>query len=68
MSRKHVLQKVLLETVEPPSEGQHIVMAVGSRGSNIIEVRMYGGSSCYCTISTNTSTNTKQTIHPTYVG
>jgi len=35
--RKHVLQKVLQEEIEPPGDGQHIVRAVGSRGSNIIE-------------------------------
>jgi len=35
--RKHVLQKVLQEEVEPPGDGQRIVRAVGSRGSNIIE-------------------------------
>lgn len=42
MSRKHVLQKSLMEQVEPPAEGQHIVMAMGSRGSNIMEVRFHG--------------------------
>ena len=41
MSRKYVLQKQLQEDVEPPGEGQHIVMAVGSRGSNIMEVRAH---------------------------
>lgn len=41
MSRKHVLQKSLQEDVEPPKEGQHIVMAIGSRGSNIMEVSLY---------------------------
>lgn len=35
--RKHLLQS-LEQEVEPPGEGQHIVRALGSRGSNIIEV------------------------------
>lgn len=39
--RKHLLQS-LEQEVEPPGEGQHIVRALGSRGSNIIEVRHEG--------------------------
>lgn len=35
--RKHLLQ-TLEQEIEPPGDGQHIVRAVGSRGSNIIEV------------------------------
>lgn len=41
--RKHLLQS-LEQEVEPPGEGQHIVRALGSRGSNIIEVRACGCS------------------------
>ena len=37
--RKHVLQSVLQQHADPPGPGQHIVRAVGSRGSNIIEAR-----------------------------
>ena len=37
--RKHVTLNALQQEVEPPGEGQHIVRAVGSRGSNLIEVR-----------------------------
>ncbi len=37
--RKHLLQS-LEQEIEPPSAGQHIVRAVGSRGSNIIEVSL----------------------------
>lgn len=40
--RKHLLQS-LEQEVEPPGEGQHIVRALGSRGSNIIEVRTRAG-------------------------
>ena len=36
--RKHVLQNSLTGHVEPPTEGQQIVRAVGSRGGNIVEV------------------------------
>ena len=36
--RKHVLQNSLTGHVEPPTEGQLIVKAVGSRGGNIVEV------------------------------
>lgn len=50
MSRKHVLQKSLQEDVEPPGEGQHIVMAVGSRGSNIMEVKFPDGKCTLCLI------------------
>ena len=50
MSRKHVLQKSLQEDVEPPGEGQHIVMAVGSRGSNIMEVTFPDGKCTLCLI------------------
>lgn len=37
--RKHLIQQVLRGDVQPPSEGQSIVRAVGSRGGNIMEVR-----------------------------
>ena len=29
------------QAMEPPREGQHIVRSLGSRGSNIIEVRAF---------------------------
>lgn len=38
--RKHVELDFLQKDAQPPSEGQQIVRAVGSRGSNIIEVGM----------------------------
>lgn len=41
--RKHVALDSLLEEVKPPSEGQAIVRALGSRGSNIFEVRANDG-------------------------
>lgn len=37
--RKHVALNMLQQEVEPPGEGEYIVRAVGSRGSNIMEVR-----------------------------
>ncbi|KAL4422874.1 hypothetical protein ABPG75_009071 [Micractinium tetrahymenae] len=45
--RKHLLQ-TLQQGVEPPGEGQHIVRALGSRGSNIIEVEFPDGRSTLC--------------------
>lgn len=45
--RKHLLQ-TLEQEVQPPSEGQHIVRAVGSRGSNIIEVEFPDSRSTLC--------------------
>ncbi len=38
--RKHVTQAILNQQVQPPEEGQRIVRALGSRGSNIVEVRL----------------------------
>ncbi len=45
-----MLQKSLQEDVDPPGEGQHIVMAVGSRGSNIMEVQFPDGKRTLCLI------------------
>lgn len=39
--RKHLLQQTLQEHIDPPVEGQQIVLAIGSRGGNQIEVGIY---------------------------
>jgi hypothetical protein len=39
--RKHLLQQTLQEDIDPPLEGQQIVLAIGSRGGNQIEVGIY---------------------------
>lgn len=38
--RKHVLQTVFSQDIQPPAENQQIVRAVGARGGNIIEVHL----------------------------
>jgi hypothetical protein len=38
------MQQMLHGETEPPEEGQDIVKAVGSRGSNIFEVRFFSWS------------------------
>eukprot|EP00887_Chlorella_sp_A99_P007364 scaffold2.g7364.t1 len=43
MARRKGLIQALQQEVEPPGPGQHIVRAVGSRGSNIIEVEFPEG-------------------------
>lgn len=43
--RKHVTSP---DYVEPPRDGQEIVRAVGSRGSNLIEVELAGGECTLC--------------------
>ncbi|KAI3430572.1 hypothetical protein D9Q98_005165 [Chlorella vulgaris] len=45
--RKHVLQS-MEQAIEEPAEGQHIVRAVGSRGSNIMEVAFPDGRTTLC--------------------
>ncbi len=37
--RKNIIQSALQQDVEPLSENQCIVMALGTRGGNMVEVR-----------------------------
>lgn len=64
--RKHLIQQVLFGKVEPPTEGQAIVRAVGSRGGNVMEVRFTAGvffiffiesSLCSCWLYVNIEKN-----------
>lgn len=44
--RKHL--EVLQQSIEVPALGQHLVRAIGSRGSNLIEVEYPDGRSTLC--------------------